>query len=171
LKLAVAVLLFASGSGRAHGQIYEWEDASGRHFANSLSAIPKEARSTARLTVKRNPTPESSSEPDTSPRAESAEKTQEEETTPFASGWDLGFQAGWDAATRAAAEEQPVCSAEPEVIVLQTQPPASFNLPRYDPTGSYYRTPYAGTVTVPFDGGRSRGLTLREQTQRLQGRY
>jgi hypothetical protein len=81
----------------------------------------------------------------------------------FAAGWDAGFGAGWDAGYRAAQQEQPICPAEPEVVVLES--PAVINVPRYDPTGAYYVSPYEGTVSVPFDGGRSFGLTRRQQIQ------
>ena len=81
-----------------------------------------------------------------------------ERDTLFASGWDAGFGAGWQAGYRAAAEEQPECQAQPQVVVLQSQPPV-VNVPGYDPSGAYYRPP--NTLAAPFDDGASIGVTSR----------
>lgn len=163
IGLLVALLLTARAEF-ARAEIYEWSDSNGRHFADSLETIPKDARPQARLVVK-EPAP-APAEPAPAPD-EAAPRADTENA--FASGWDTGFEAGWAAALQAAAAQQPECRVEPEVIVLQSQPPV-LNFPAYDPTGASYQTPYAGTVSVPFDHGRSRGLTRREQMQRLQGR-
>lgn len=154
----------------APGDIYEWTDEEGRHFADSLEAVPEGARSRARLIVEAPEAPPTALAPDRVGEEEvDAERaTEPEETTAFSSGWDRGFEAGWAAGYQAAKAEEPVCPTEPEVMVLET--PVFLPPPPYDPTGSYYVSPYAGTVSVPFDEGRSRGLTRREQMQRLQGR-
>jgi hypothetical protein len=162
--LAAALVLTSVDQLRA--DIYQWEDATGRHFADSLETIPESVRGQARLIVKEvSPAPAAPT-----PRTGAAEQEEEEVPTSFASGWDRGFEAGWQAGYQAGSAEQPVCTTEPEVIVLQSAPPVTLNVPRYDPTGAYYSSPYVGTVTVPFDHGRSRGLTRRERMQRLQGR-
>jgi len=36
------------------------------------------------------------------------------------------------------------------------------SLRRYDPSGLYYSSPYQGTLTMPYNSGYSRGLTLRQ---------
>ena len=83
----------------------------------------------------------------------------------FDAGWDAGFGAGWEAGYRAAADEAPECPAEPQVVALESRPPVviSVPVPFYDPSGAYYRSPYNGLLTVPFDDGASRGLTGRGQ--------
>lgn len=162
----LAVTFWIACTAGARAEIYEWEDAQGRHYADSLELIPKEARPNARLMIKEGPSPAAAANTPTP----GMQSTEEEVETEFAAGWDRGFEAGWAAGFQAARDEQPVCPTEPEVIVLQSAPPITWNVPRYDPTGAYYRSPYVGSVTVPFDQGRSRGLTRREQMQRLQGR-
>jgi hypothetical protein len=83
--------------------------------------------------------------------------------------WSIsGFEAGWSAGFRAAAEQQPVCPAEPAMIVLESRPPVVVNVPRFDSSNSYYSSPFAGGLTVPFDDGASRGLTRRQQIQDLR---
>jgi hypothetical protein len=165
IAMLAGVLLIAASS-LAAAEIYEWDDSNGRHFSDSLEAIPKDSRAQARLVVKEEASAPAPPAPATDPSA----VREEDASNSFASGWDTGFEAGWRAALQAAAAEQPECPIEPEVIVLQSAPPVTLNVPAYDPTGAFYQTPYTGTVTVPFDNGRSRGLTRREQMQRLQGR-
>jgi hypothetical protein len=86
----------------------------------------------------------------------------------YQSGWDAGFQAGWDAGNRAAAQEQPVCTSEPQVVVLESQQPVVVSMPSYDPSGVYYRSPYDGLLTQPFDNGVTFGLTTRGQIQQMR---
>jgi hypothetical protein len=171
MAVVVTVVFFAAMRS-APGEIYEWTDDEGRHFADSLEAVPEGARSKARLVVKAQEASSSPAAPvldrGTQEEVDEGQSTQPEETTAFSSGWDRGFEAGWAAGYQAAREEEPVCPTEPEIVVLES--PVFVNVPRYDPTGSFYVSPYAGTVSVPFDQGRSRGLTRREQIQRLQGR-
>jgi hypothetical protein len=165
IALLIAMLLIARPV-LTRAEIYEWDDGNGRHYADSLEAIPKDSRAQARLVVKEEPPAPAPPEPAT----DQAAQREEQASNSFASGWDTGFEAGWQAGLQAAVAEQPECPIEPEVVVLQSAPPVTLNVPAYDPTGAFYRSPYAGTVTVPFDGGRSFGLTRREQMQRLQGR-
>ncbi len=168
--LSVATLLaWASGVDAA---IYEWVDnADDRHYVSSLDLVPAEARAKARLVVSETPPPAiadvstseavadgSTSDSDEGDRGFDRSDASER----FASSWDLGFRAGWEAGYRAGIEEQPVCLAQPPVIVLESSSPPIVNVPRYDPSGLYYRSPYQGTLTLPFDGGRSRGMTLRQ---------
>jgi len=94
------------------------------------------------------------------------EKSERDDS--FEAGWDAGFRAGWETGYRTAAEEQPVCPAEPGVVALQSLPPVVVNVPPYDPSGAYYRNPYGGLLTVPFDGGASFGLTSRNQMQQMR---
>lgn len=166
----LAGMLLIARSDLASAEIYEWDDGNGRHFADSLEAIPKDYRAQARLIVKEGNSAPAPPAPAPAPAVDTAAEREEQANTAFASGWDTGFEAGWAAGVQAAAAEQPECPIEPQVIVLQSAPPVTLNVPAYDPTGAFYRSPYAGTVTVPFDGGRSFGLTRREQMQRLQGR-
>jgi hypothetical protein len=164
IALLVAVFCII-GVDRTSAEVYEWSDANGRHYSDSLEAIPKDLRPQARLMIK-----ETSPAPAAPPTPVSAATNEPEEPTTFASGWDSGFEAGWAAGFQAASNQQPVCTAEPEIIVLQSAPPVTLTEPRYSSYGGYYVSPYEGTVTQPFDGGRSFGLTRREQMQRLQGR-
>lgn len=160
----------------ARAQIYEWlDDANDRHFANSLEQVPPDKRASVEVMMSDAPTREDSDVPppnasapsETDPRTNPTLQ-EDADSDPFASGWDAGFDAGWDAGLRALAEEQPVCPAESEVIVLESRPPVVVNVARYDPAGVYYRSPYGGTVTVPFDDGASRGLTRRQLIQGLR---
>jgi len=155
-----ALLVAADG---VDAQIYEWaDDANHRHYVSSLDLVPTAARATARLVVR-----ESTSAADgeiSTPKADEDDRHQHQPPAqdPFASKWDMAFRAGWDAGYRTGVAEQPVCPAEPPVIVLESGPPVMVDLPRYDPSGLYYQPPYQGTLTVPFDAGRSRGLTMRQ---------
>jgi hypothetical protein len=158
--LTVGALLAAAGGVDA--QIYEWaDDANHRHYANSLDLVPTAARTTARLVV-REATPPADAAVSTSNGDEDDRRQDQPPEDPFASSWDMGFRAGWEAGYRTGVAEQPVCPAQPPVIVLESNPPMIVDVPRYDPYGLYYRSPYQGTLTVAFDGGRSRGLTLRQ---------
>lgn len=166
LQLLLIIVFVPGISSGSHADVYEWSDGGGRHFSDSLEVIPKEFRDQARLLV-REPSPGPA--PAAPPPTPEAAETEDESAMSFTAGWDRGFEAGWAAGFQAAAEQQPVCTTEPEVIVLESAP-VPVPIPRYDTVGGYYLSPYAGTVTAPFDGGRSRGLTRREQMQRLQGR-
>jgi hypothetical protein len=151
-------------------EIYEWVDGAGdRHFDTSLEQVPEEARAQARIVVGAvTPgTADGVSSASTSTAAEpTPEKNQRDDS--FESGWDAGFRAGWETGYRTAAEEQPVCPAEPGIVALESQPPVVVNVPPYDPSGAYYRNPYGGLLTVPFDDGASRGLTSRNQIQGMR---
>lgn len=173
--IGIAALLSSAGGARsAAAQIYEWRDSvNDRHFSTSLDDVPDDLRASAKLVVE-GPRAQSSAEAMT-PMSEPTEPDEtadvsddEKPAEPFAAGWDAGFDAGWDAAMRTAAEEQPECPSEPQVVVLQSAPPVVVGVPAYDPTGAYYRSPYEGTVTVPFDDGASRGLTRREVIQQAR---
>jgi len=159
LGIAVAVLVAASGAFETIGaQVYEWTDNNGdRHFATSPEQLPDEARDKARVVVNAAPRAEAPSDVITSTTPQPNANDGERDTL-FASGWDAGFGAGWQAGYRAAAEEQPECQAQPQVVVLQSQPPI-VNVPLNDPSGAYYRPP--NTLSVPFDDGQSMGLTSR----------
>jgi hypothetical protein len=171
-----AFVWWAGGARPASAQIYEWRDAvNDRHFSTSLDDVPDDMRASAKLVVD-GPRAETSAEamtPMTEPTepddtAQASDASDDKAAEPLASGWDAGFDAGWEAAMRAAADQQPECSTEPQVVVLQSQPPVVVGVPAYDPTGAYYQSPYQGTVTVPFDDGASRGLTRRELVQQAR---
>ena len=166
----VALLALTGGILTTDAQIYEWvDDDDNRHYVTSLDRVPENARAKASLFVKEGATPVTGGEASTSaggeaePGAVPSATTEVDGPDSFASGWDAGFRAGWDAGYRYGSDEEPICPAEPEVVVLES--PVVVDVPRYDPTGAYYVSPYEGTVTVPFDGGRSRGLTRRQQIQ------
>jgi hypothetical protein len=163
---AMALLFSLATIDVARAQIYEWvDDANVRHYANSLDRIPEEHRDGAKLIVGALPVA-----PESPPASEPGEAEREMENEErFASGWDAGFDAGWEAGFRAAEEQQPVCPAAPVVVTMES-PPVVLNVPRYDPSGAYYRSPYAGGLTVPFDDGASRGLTQRQRIQELRTR-
>lgn len=174
-RMLMRLLAVVAVMGRiepAAAQIYEWvDDANSRHFATSLESVPPEVRSKARMVVEGAASttsdvvsPSSASTPSEADGSRSVTPTsrrEKETSATFASGWDAGFQA--------AVEQQPICPLEPEVVVLESRPPAVINIPRYDPAGIYYRSPYEGSMTVPFDQGRSRGLTHR-QLEEQRGR-
>jgi hypothetical protein len=165
---ALVVVILQSLPARA--EIYEWIDSeNNRHFVTSLDHVPPSARGKSRLLARGEP-PHGGGDATTSVgevRPSTAQPTAgptgDIPPDAFASGWDAGFSAGWNEGYRAAKDEEPICRAEPEVVVLET--PVMVNVPLYDPTGAYYVSPYQGTVTVPFDAGRSFGLTRRQQIQ------
>lgn len=174
----IAVILLVALPGAFEpisAQIYEWvDDAGDRHFDTSLEQVPEDRRAQARIVVRAATPGSADAAPDASastaagPNAEPTEPNPDESqrVDPYESGWNAGFGAGWQAGYRAAAEEQPVCTAEPPVVVLESRPPVVFNnVPLYDPSGAYYRSPYDGTLTAPFDDGASRGLTSRNLIQ------
>ena len=173
LVCVVALATLMGGTGPAAAQIYEWvDDANVRHFVTSLESVPPEARSKARIVVEgAESTPNdgvSSSNAGTPSVADATKgvtpttRTEKETATTFATGWDVGFRAGWNAGFQAATDRQPICPVEPSAVVLDSRPPVVLNVPPYDPAGVYYRSPYEGSMTVPFDAGRSRGLTRRQ---------
>lgn len=162
LLLAVLLMTYPRAS---HAQIYEWVDeASGeQHYTNSLQRVPEAARSKARLFVKEAPMSKLEDE------APMSKVEESDETGPGAAGEDAlaaAYQEGVEAGYRAArAEQLPAAPAEPPVVVLDTPPPVVVTIPRYDPSGLYYLPPYEGRMSVPFDGGRTRGLTHRQHLQ------
>ncbi len=96
----------------------------------------------------------------------------------FDSGWARGFQAGLEQCRSICPTEQPVYVLPPPPYIPAAPPyipaappydPYLSGVPLYDPYGEYYVSPYQGTVTAPFDGGRSRGMTLRQQQQERRG--
>ena len=169
-RLAIALTLLIvlpGGFARISGEIYEWNDEAGdRHFSTSLDQVPEGYRSQARVLVRVS----SSSNTDTAGGSAPTPGADESAHADlYQSGWDAGFQAGWDAGYRASAAEQPVCTAEPQVVVLQSQtPPVVVSMPSYDPSGVYYRSPYDGQLTQPFDNGVTFGLTTRGQIQQMR---
>jgi hypothetical protein len=167
-RFGIAGILLVALSGAfdpISAQIYEWVDAAGdRHFATSLEQVPEEVRAQARTVVAAG-TPSTADGASAAMTAGKPNPDQSERDDSFESGWDAGFRAGYDAGYRTAAEEQPVCPAEPEAVVLESRPPVVVNVPLYDPSGAYYRSPYDSSLTVPFDDGASRGLTSRNLIQ------
>ena len=167
LAIAVAILIVLPGGfARISGEIYEWVDESGDHHYNtSLDQVPEDRRAEARVVVRAA----SSSSTDTAVANAPTPGTDEgAHAASFQSGWDEGFQAGWDAGYRAAAQEQPVCTAEPQLVVLESRTPVVVSAPNYDPSGVYYRSPYDGQLTQPFDNGVTFGLTTRGQIQQMR---
>jgi hypothetical protein len=152
----------AAANGVA-ADIYEWvDDAHHRYYFTSLDAMPAAARAKARIVVRETP-PQAGADVTISDGGEGVQRADQPSTDEsFASGWDMGFWAGWEAGYRTGVAEEPACPVQPQTIVLQSGPPVIVEVSRYDPSGAYYRSPYEGTLTVPFDAGRSRGLTLRQ---------
>jgi len=149
---------------RSAAQIYEWRDEQGdRHFTSSLESIPESQRPSAKLLVKARPTPEKAeSPPPPPPRREPPEAPQPHapepptETREFEAGWIEGFNAAME-------QVAAMCTTRPPAVIEHPVPLSPALL--YDPAGLYYRPPHQGTVTVPFDQGRTRGLTRRQQIQ------
>jgi len=161
------MIALSGGFQRLSGQVYEWVDATGdRHFETSLDQVPPEQLPQARVVVSAHPSSGADSAPDTNAAAPAQpDDEQRARDDSFASGWDAGFRAGWDAGYRASADEQPVCSDQPNLVVLESRPPVVVNAPTFDSTGVFYRPPFDGSLTVPFDDGASFGLTGRSQMQ------
>jgi hypothetical protein len=171
--LSVAVLVLGLAPS-ARAQVYEWVDEAGdRNYVNSLDQVPQEKRSSAKVVVGGATKGADETAPSTTTNQGAPDRNNGEtqrndaDNERYASGWDAGFAAGFDAGTRAAVQEQPVCAAEPAVVVLESRPPSVLlNVPPFDPTGAYYRP--NGSVSVGFDDGASRGLTHRERDQKLR---
>jgi hypothetical protein len=166
-QLAALVIVVAP----AYAQIYEWlDDNNNRHFVNSLERVPAEERDRAKLvagSVPResaydNPPPEPPARPPADNKKTESDRGEER----FASGWDAGFTAGWDAGTRAAAADAPICPADSAVVVMESQSPVVVSVPRYDPTGAYYRP--SSRLSSGFDDGASIGQTQRQRVQELR---
>jgi hypothetical protein len=167
LETALALFALAIGPANVRGQVYEWTDALGdRHYDTSLERVPEDRRADARLVVSGESAQPAPATPEADDPPEAVAESADAAEDGFDSGWDSGFEAGWVAGYRMAIAEQPECPAEPEIVILET--PVTVDVPRYDPSGAYYRSPYGGTLTRPFDDGASRGLTGRKlmQTQR-----
>jgi hypothetical protein len=170
LRFGIVVTLLVALSGGfepIRAQIYEWtDDAGDRHFDTSLEQVPEERRPQARIVIPAETPGIADAESDASASTAAEPNTAESEADDsFDAGWDAGFGAGWEAGYRAAVEEQPVSPAEPPTVVFESRPPVILNVPPYDPSGAYYRSPYGGSLTVPFDDGASRGLTSRNLIQ------
>jgi len=163
LSIVSLVVLCVTG-GPAKAQIYEAIDATGtRHFTNLLCSLPEAARAGARVLV--DAAPLSKADEDASVSAEDAPSNGTAEDVPesqrsiaeaFQAGWSGGFGAGQQAA---------VVPPHPPVVIVPSPPPVVVSNAPYDPAGLYYQSPYSGTITTPFDGGRSRGLTRRQQLE------
>jgi hypothetical protein len=163
LALGIAALAMLFASGPANAQIYESIDATGvRHFTNLVRSLPEAARGGARVFVDAAPSPK----PDDGrslaaqemPAEDVSRQGQAEEVAvaeAYQAGWSGGFGAG----------QQAVIVPPLRVVVVPSPAPVVAAAAPYDPAGLYYQSPYAGTLTRPFDGGRSRGLTLRRQLE------
>lgn len=162
--LLLAVLLMTCPRA-SRAQVYEWvdEQSGAHHYTNSLQNVPEAVRSKARLFVKEAPMSKLEDEVPMSKVEEPDEigPTAEDEDV-LAAAYREGVEAGYRAAR---AEQPPAAPAEPPVVVLDTPPPVVVTIPRYDPSGLYYLPPSEGRMSVPFDGGRTRGLTHRQHLQ------
>lgn len=171
LVVATSISLVAFGlvaflTSIAGAQIYEWVDESGvRHFTNSIASLPDMARTQVRVVVEAFPTSssddasgESRVQPNTGQGA--SEARQQSANDAFEAGWSRGFAA-------AGVDHAAPSPVQPPVVIAGGSQPIVVEMPRYDPSGLYYRSPYTGTMTVPFDRGRSRGLTHRLQAEQL----
>jgi hypothetical protein len=177
LMLAASFALMCQ-TAAAGAQIYEWADDTGdRHFANSLDEVPPDERDAAKVVVgaptraydapapgPATPTPVTNQPAESGP----GQAERDDDSVASASGWEAGFAAGFEAGRRAAAAEEPICPAEPSVVVLENPPPVTVNVPRYDPTGAYYRPPDVGPLAGPFDDGASLGRTHRDRIQDMR---
>ncbi len=164
IALATVLLAAAILAGGALSQIYQWTDENGdRHFTSSLESIPEPQRSKAKLVVEPRPTPaRQEASPAAPPRREALPPPQPPPPERTAQAGE--FEAGWVEGFHAAMEQaSALCAARPPAVIQQ--PPPLSPAPFYDPSGLYYRPPYQGMVTVPFDQGRTRGLTRRQQIQ------
>lgn len=162
--MALALVAFLTSAAGA--QIYEWVDESGvRHFTNSVTSVPDTARTQPRIVVEASPTSnadDASGESRVQPKAGqgAGEARQRPATVAFEAGWSRGFAA-------ARAGDAPPSLVQPPVVIAGSPQPVVVEIPRYDPSGLFYRSPYTGAMTVPFDRGRSRGLTHRQQVEQL----
>jgi hypothetical protein len=164
--MVATVLIVATGAiGPVWADIYEWEDANGRHFTNSLATVPEEARETAKPVVRSEPAGIASDAP---PPQVDEPKQSDVTTDDGDSDWSEGYSAGWEAGYRTAETAQPACPVEPSGVVLQSQPSVVVNTPLYDPTGVYFLPRNTGMLSVPFDDGETLGLTRRQTIQDLR---
>lgn len=174
--IAVAVLAgLISGVNPVGAQIYEWTDAqNARHYANSLEGIPPDERGDAKVVIGASTGSSSDASPPVRDQqaieqpARQPDVDEEARVEASTARWQAGFDAGWEAAQRAVAAEQPVCPAEPAVVVVDSGPPVNVNVPRNDPSGAYTRPAPVGNVAGPFDDGGSMGMTYRERVQDLR---
>jgi len=175
VALAVVAALM-SGTEPVRAQIYEWTDnQNARHYANSLEGIPADERGDAKVVVGASTRPSSDTsvvvreeQVVTERPAREPDVEEEARLESSAARWQAGYDAGWLAAQRAAAAEQPVCPAEPAVVVVDSRPPVNVNVPRNDPSGAYSRPPAVNNVEGPFDDGAALGMTYRERVQDLR---
>lgn len=169
--LAAAIVAFAVSPVPA--QIYEWTDEENvTHFANSLDEIPADERENAKVVIGVSTRAPATPSPAPERQAQNEEVEEDAETDEaeldFTAGWDAGFNAGWAAGRQAALAEQPICPSEPTVVVMESRPPLTLNVPRYDPSGAYYQPSFVNRVAGPFDDGASMGMTYRERVQDLR---
>jgi hypothetical protein len=163
--VATVLIVVIGAIGPVWADIYEWEDANGRHFTNSLATVPEEARETAKPVVRSEPAGIAADAP---PPQVNEPKQSEVTTGDGDRDWSEGYSAGWDAGYRTAEAAQPVCSVEPPAVVLQSQPSVVLNAPPYDPAGVYYLPRNSGVLSAPFDDGETLGLTRRQTIQDLR---
>lgn len=176
-EICALLALLLVGPTPLAAQIYEWVGDDGtRHFTDSKDGVPEAESSRVRLFMAPAPmsriddgyedVPASrvdDTEDKVQRRLERERQRSLAEAEALHRGWQLGFEA-------AEAQRLPaVIQIEPPVVVLEPPPPPIpvVESPRYDPSGQYYVPPSEDAMTVPFDRGRSRGLTHR---QHLEGR-
>lgn len=184
LATAVSLLALILVGPAARGQIYEWRDEQGtRHFTNSVDALPRPAQQKAQVFVESAPmTPADGEAPMSLAGVPVTSEVREGEIgepgegatpppapdDPYERGWREGFAAGvgerLDRLERKLEQEEDVTTSPappaPPVVVIEIPRQERF----YDPSGLYYRPPSTG-VKVPFDRGRTRGRTRRQEIQ------
>lgn len=139
----LAVAVFARAQTQpVDAQIYEWTDEEKvSHFANSLEEVPPDEREQAKVIIGASTQPEPAPAPAARDRETQTEQAAEEveadeARSDFTAGWEAGFEAGFIAGRQAALAEQPICPAEPAVVVLQSRSPVIINAPPLPPERS-----------------------------------
>lgn len=136
----------------AHGQIYEWRDATGaRHFTNRMDTVPTEQQPGARVLVAEPHKPASEAEP---PAAPPVEPRREAEViydySNLRDAYAAGLRDGLALAGGGAGEAIDRVVIHGPLAVAGARVEQPFFSPSYYPL-----------VTTSFDRGRSRHLTLR----------
>ena len=172
---AFAALAVSTVAAPGSSQIYEWVAPDGtRHFTTSMDHVPEQGRADARVYVEAGPmstiedeSPMSTIDEPVAAAGESADLDEDADRDMDEEGERLAFEDGMVQGLAAGFAQR---VDEPPVVVVQSPAPVVI-VQRDDPSGQYFIPPLQGTLSVPFDGGRSRGLTRRQllqETHRFQ---
>ncbi|MGH3430174.1 MAG: DUF4124 domain-containing protein [Mycobacteriales bacterium] len=157
----ISVLVIVLIAAAARAEVYEWRDGDGsRHFTNSLQGVPAEYQNAATVFVAEWTHPASSTATAPAP-APAAPPSAAPTSVDVTAAWNEAYAAGLRAATEigGAGAGGDMQINEPLAIANAPESQPSYGYPPY---AFYPPSPwYYPLVTVGFDRGRSRGLTVR----------